>query len=65
MADQSLTKETILVTAEQVHRRFGPEKTSVVNVARALNASSWNHLSELPKQSIFVKLLLKDGCTVL
>lgn len=39
MADQSLTKETILDTAEQVLRRFGPEKTSVVDVARALNVS--------------------------
>lgn len=39
MADQSLTKETILDTAEQVLRRYGPEKTSVVDVARALNVS--------------------------
>ncbi|MBM7619980.1 AcrR family transcriptional regulator [Bacillus tianshenii] len=38
MAD-FLTKETILDTAEQVLRRFGPEKTSVVDVARALNVS--------------------------
>lgn len=37
MADHSLAKETILDTAEQVLRRFGPEKTSVVDVARALN----------------------------
>jgi AcrR family transcriptional regulator len=39
MAEQSLTKETILDTAEQVLRRYGPEKTSVVDVARALNVS--------------------------
>ncbi|WML57859.1 TetR family transcriptional regulator [Neobacillus sp. PS2-9] len=39
MADQILTKETILDTAEEVLRRFGPEKTSVVDVARALNVS--------------------------
>jgi AcrR family transcriptional regulator len=39
MADQPLTKEMILDTAEQVLRRFGPEKTSVVDVARALNVS--------------------------
>jgi AcrR family transcriptional regulator len=38
MADY-LTKETILDTAEQVLRRFGPEKTSVVDVARALGVS--------------------------
>lgn len=39
MADQALTKEEILNTTEQVLRRFGPEKTSVVDVARALNVS--------------------------
>lgn len=38
MAD-FLTKETILDTTEQVLRRFGPEKTSVVDVARALGVS--------------------------
>ncbi|WP_413303967.1 TetR family transcriptional regulator [Bacillus sp. 1P10SD] len=39
MAERVLTKETILDTAEEVLRRFGPEKTSVVDVARALNVS--------------------------
>jgi AcrR family transcriptional regulator len=39
MADHSLTKETILDMAEQLLRRFGPEKMSVVDVARALNVS--------------------------
>lgn len=37
--DQPLTKETILDVAEQVLRRYGPEKTSVVDVARALKVS--------------------------
>lgn len=37
--DQPLTKETILDAAEQVFRRFGPDKTSVVDVARALHVS--------------------------
>jgi AcrR family transcriptional regulator len=39
MADQVITKEAILETAEQVLRRFGPDKTSVVDVARSLNVS--------------------------
>ena len=39
MADQALTKEEILDTTVQVLRRFGPEKTTVVDVARALNVS--------------------------
>ncbi|MBW7457433.1 TetR/AcrR family transcriptional regulator, partial [Paenibacillus sepulcri] len=37
--DLPLTKETILDAAEQVLRRFGPDKTSVVDVARALQVS--------------------------
>ncbi|AZB41044.1 TetR/AcrR family transcriptional regulator [Bacillus sp. FJAT-42376] len=36
---EPLTKEMILDAAEQVLRRFGPEKTSVVDVARVLNIS--------------------------
>ena len=39
MPDQALTKDAILDAAEQVLRRFGPEKTSVVDVARSLNVS--------------------------
>ncbi|MGG6314589.1 TetR family transcriptional regulator [Paenibacillus macerans] len=34
-----LSKEQILDTAEQVLRRFGPDKTSVLDVARALQVS--------------------------
>lgn len=34
-----LTKERILATAEDVIRRFGPEKATVVDVARALGVS--------------------------
>ncbi|MFC0188799.1 TetR family transcriptional regulator [Fictibacillus aquaticus] len=36
---EPLTKEEILDAAEQVFRRFGLEKTSVVDVARLLNVS--------------------------
>ncbi|MNO21943.1 division inhibitor protein [compost metagenome] len=39
MADQFLTKETILDATEDVLRRFGPEKTSVVDVARFLDVT--------------------------
>lgn len=38
-SDLPLTKETILDAAEQVLRRYGPDKTSVVDVARALQVS--------------------------
>lgn len=36
---EALTPEKILETAEQVLRRFGPAKTTVVDVARALGVS--------------------------
>ncbi|KQX68295.1 MULTISPECIES: TetR family transcriptional regulator [unclassified Paenibacillus] len=37
--DLPLTKEAILDAAEQVLRRYGPDKTSVVDVAKALQVS--------------------------
>ena len=39
MNAEALTRERILDTAEQVLRRFGPRKTTVVDVARALQVS--------------------------
>jgi AcrR family transcriptional regulator len=39
MSETALSTEIILDTAEQLLRRFGPAKTSVVDVARALNVS--------------------------
>lgn len=39
MTDDILTPEEILVTAEDVLRRYGPGKATVVDVARALGVS--------------------------
>lgn len=39
MEETQLNKETILHTAETVFRRYGPEKATVIDVARALNIS--------------------------
>jgi AcrR family transcriptional regulator len=39
VTDGALTAEEILVAAEDVLRRFGPEKANVVDVARALGVS--------------------------
>jgi len=39
MTDAALTPERILEAAEEVLRRFGPSKTTVVDVARALGVS--------------------------
>src|SRR5258707_8250426 len=38
-ADNLLTRDRILATAEDVIRRFGPAKATVVDVARALGVS--------------------------
>jgi AcrR family transcriptional regulator len=38
-ADGPLTRDRILATAEDVIRRFGPAKATVVDVARALGVS--------------------------
>jgi len=38
-ADEVLSRERILEAAEDVLRRFGPQKATVVDVARALNVS--------------------------
>lgn len=35
----ALTRETILDAAEQVLRRYGPEKTSVIDIAKFLQVS--------------------------
>ena len=39
VTDSALTPERILVTAEDVLRRYGPAKATVVDVARALDVS--------------------------
>jgi len=51
MPEPPLSAETILDTAEQVLRRFGPEKTSVVDVARALNVSHGTIYRHFPSKS--------------
>lgn len=49
--DLPLTKEAILDTAEQVLRRYGPEKTSVVDVARALKVSHGTIYRHFPSKA--------------
>lgn len=39
MADSPLNKEMILEAAIQIFRRFGPDKTTVVDIARSLDVS--------------------------
>jgi AcrR family transcriptional regulator len=49
--EQALTKEMILDAAEGVLRRFGPEKSSVVDVARALQVSHGTIYRHFPSKA--------------
>jgi AcrR family transcriptional regulator len=56
--DQALTPTRILETAEDVLRRFGPTKTTVVDVARALGVSHGSVYRHFPS-----KAALRDAVT--
>jgi AcrR family transcriptional regulator len=49
----------MVVTAEQVLRRFGPEKTSVVDVARALNVSHGTIYRHFPSKAALREAVAK------
>jgi AcrR family transcriptional regulator len=56
MGDTVLTPERILDTAEEVLRRFGPAKATVVDVARALRVSHGSVYRHFPS-----KMALRDA----
>jgi AcrR family transcriptional regulator len=58
MTDSILTPERILEAAVEVLRRFGPEKTTVVDVARALGVSHGSVYRHFPS-----KAALRDAVT--
>ncbi len=58
MTEQALTAEQILVAAEQVLRRFGPSKATVVDIARALGVSHGSVYRFFPS-----KAALRDAVT--
>lgn len=58
MADEVLTAEKILDKAVEVLRRFGPDKTTVVDVARALGVSHGSVYRHFPS-----KAALRDAVT--
>lgn len=58
MTDETLTPERILNVAEDVLRRFGPAKTTVVDVARALGVSHGSVYRHFPS-----KAALRDAVT--
>lgn len=51
MTDEILTPERILAAAEEVLRRFGPAKTTVVDVARALGVSHGSIYRHFPSKA--------------
>jgi AcrR family transcriptional regulator len=51
MAEAALTREHILDTAEDVLRRFGPAKATVVDVARALGVSHGTVYRHFPSKA--------------
>ncbi|MGH3332428.1 MAG: TetR family transcriptional regulator [Nocardioidaceae bacterium] len=55
---EPLSQESILDTAEEVLRRFGPAKTTVVDVARALDVSHGSVYRHFPS-----KVALRDAVT--
>ncbi|MCU0499234.1 MAG: TetR family transcriptional regulator [Anaerolineae bacterium] len=58
MTDSTLTPERILEAAEEVLRRYGPDKTTVVDVARALGVSHGSVYRHFPS-----KAALRDAVT--
>ena len=58
MVDGALTREQILVAAEDVLRRYGPAKATVVDVARALGVSHGSVYRHFP-----TKVALRDAVT--
>ena len=58
MSDEVLTRERILEAAEDVLRRFGPAKATVVDVARALGVSHGSVYRHFPS-----KAALRDAVT--
>jgi AcrR family transcriptional regulator len=55
---EPLTQQSILDTAEEVLRRYGPAKTTVVDVARALDVSHGSVYRHFPS-----KVALRDAVT--
>lgn len=59
MADAVLTRERILESAEDVLRRFGPAKATVVDVARALGVSHGSVYRHFPSKAALVDAVVE------
>ncbi|HEY1384219.1 MAG TPA: TetR/AcrR family transcriptional regulator, partial [Dongiaceae bacterium] len=59
VGDGVLTREKILEAAEDVLRRFGPSKTTVVDVARALGVSHGSVYRHFPSKAALREAVLE------
>lgn len=59
MTETVLTRERILETAEDVLRRFGPAKMTVIDVARALNVSHGSVYRHFPSKAALCDAVLE------
>lgn len=61
MAAEPLTREQILVAAKQALRRYGPAKTTVVDVAQALGVSHGSVYRHFPTKAALRAAVVEDG----
>jgi len=61
MAAEPLTREQILFAAKQALRRYGPAKTTVVDVAQALGVSHGSVYRHFPTKAALRAAVVEDG----
>jgi AcrR family transcriptional regulator len=61
MAAEPLTREQILVAAKQALRRYGPAKTTVVDVAQALGVSHGSVYRHFPTKAALREAVVEQG----
>lgn len=61
MAAEPLTREQILVAAKQALRRYGPAKTTVVDVAQALGVSHGSVYRHFPTKAALRAAVVEEG----
>jgi len=63
MSEPTLTPEKILTATEEVLRRFGPAKASVVDIARALRVSHGSIYRHFPSKAALLDAVVAAGST--
>jgi AcrR family transcriptional regulator len=65
MAAEPLTREKILVAAKEALRRYGPAKTTVLDVAQALGVSHGSVYRHFPTKAALRAAVVEDGLAAL